>query len=193
MIDKDLVFVGERGKNVAFHGDIEKMSKDDAIKAYVLVTRISNAIAQRQKELRMRVDGLLLKEKPIVENVTMDSDDWSITRTNRNKDKSAPSVAKVCSLLKAKGRDEGLVFIQPPQPPPEFSPAKFRALLELGLITQEEYDSCLEPLDPATTVTVNLPKVLDNQLFNAVLGTAIKEQPVLLVEAKPAAKKAKKK
>lgn len=83
------------------------------------------------------------------------------------------SEEKAFALLKTKKPSaKRMVMEKPPrpaQPPPRFSPAKFRELLAKEIITQEEHDACLEDAPPRPTMTVEVPPELEAAIAMTLL------------------------
>jgi hypothetical protein len=162
------------------------LSQREVVTSFVIATRIRNHVDRRVSALRKVVDGLFaasepkmgvgVREKHMEVPAFAEEAEGVLVVRMRNgaaNDKTV-SQAKASELLARKRLNPRRHVFErvprPPQPPPAFSAEKFRALVTGGLITQAEYDACLEPAPPSCSVTVELPPEFDAAIANAILA-----------------------
>lgn len=179
-VDTSLSFVKDkpRAMLVAFHEAPKDMTEELLVKAFVLVTRFSNAVDRRKRALRKAVDDMVksdagLQLKASMENAKKSFDGFTLLVENASFGKKRVVEEKAFALLAEKGIDKSRVMTTPEPPPPpkpSFSLEKFEALKKLDVISDAEFESCLEPALPSPTVTVEMPQVVDEVLVKMILG-----------------------
>jgi len=171
-----MTFVSTKLQTV-FHGDVDEMSKEETVASFALVNKVQNAVARRVRELRKKVDVYLAEEleshksdeekKGFVELVHLG---MKVIQSDKNFGGKVISEAKTLELLAKKGIAKEHVLTMPPPPIAYFTPSKVEAMRELGMLTQEEYESCLVDVDPSYVVNVEVEKVVDVSVTAIVLG-----------------------
>jgi hypothetical protein len=135
-----------------------------------------NVASQRQKKLRKSIDDTIAEKASKDQmskdkEVRLEAEQFVVARKNRAADKFEYLESKVVELLKSKGIDPTkTVYVVPPPPAAIFSQEKFKALVTLGLIGEDEAKSCLEPVAPQYAVEVDLPESVDHKIVELVLG-----------------------
>lgn len=160
------------------------LSARELVLGFALATRAKAFFDRRLGVLRKGVDALLDKKKDAAERVATlteplyfvgkeEHSPVTVTATNGAFGKTVLSEEKARAVLATKRQKiTRTCFVRvprPPIPPPRFSGEKFRELIALGVITQAEYDGCLEPAPAAYTVTVDVPTEIEDALATMLL------------------------
>jgi hypothetical protein len=148
------------------------------IVAFVVATRMKNAIERRVAALRKAIDALLARPgyevAPGSPGVSVAAGEYVVARINSAANArvfSEEKVRKLCAKKKIDFDANCCVDPEPILPPPRhFSGDKFKALLSLEMITLKEYDACLESAPPACTTTVQAPEGVDLAISKVMLG-----------------------
>jgi len=165
------------------------LTRKETIVAFAIATTIKKFIARRVQALRPAIDALFVGDDALTANdrakrideqaivdgdVCLIGDSIELHLKNTSFGKSVLSVDKAFAVLATKkpsAKNQCMEKPPPaPKPIPRFSAEKFRGLVALGIVTQAEYDGCLEPAAPAGEVAVKIPVEIEEALARMLLA-----------------------
>lgn len=175
--DRALTLV-EKSKNLVFHGSVKDMSPVEKVRAFVLVTRLANALDRRKKVLRKEVDEMLAENAPTLSDreVRLEAGEgFAAVSKNGSYGKKVLNRDRAIALLKKKEEETGkplvgTCMVIPEPPPPYFSQEKFEALVTLGILKADDVSECMDDVPVSTTVTVDCDEIYDVAIAGAILG-----------------------
>jgi hypothetical protein len=173
--------------------DPKGLSERETVFGFAILTKAKNLVDRRLTGFRKGVDALLKalpegeRMAPGVVSARLHHILWgqdptgaaiAIVQLNGAANAKVLSEDKAFALLKTKKASLKRAVMEkplrPPQPPPRFSPQKFRDLVAVGAITQAEYDACLDVAQPQPSVTVDVPPEIEE----AIARTLFQPPPV---------------
>lgn len=159
------------------HLDPATLAEREAVLGFGIVTRIKNFADRRVNAFRKRIDaiftargGMTPETQMLEHGETVFFDQGahgglSVRAMNGSFGKMVLSETKAFALLAGKKPSAKKMAMEQPlrpaRPPARFSSEKFRNLVTIGVITQAEYDACLEQAPATTTVTIDVPIEID--------------------------------
>lgn len=167
--------------------DPATLSEHDTVVGFAIATKLKNLADRRVSAFRGAVNALFTGERALrTEDVSqilleqvffgpshgvhgaMEGKIVAAKLQNGSFGKGTISESLAFELLKTKKASAKRMVMEktprPVQPPPRFSPQKFRELIAKGVITQAEYTACVVPLPPSPTMTVEVPPEIERAI-----------------------------